>query len=619
MSRPPLPSLDLASEPRRHLLRAAAGAALLTGAGVQAGPSPSAGAGTKVLRYAFRAAETSLDPTQINDIYSRILTGHLFEALYTYDHLARPARIKPNTATAMPQPSDGYRTWTMSVRPGIYFADDPVFKGQRRELVAEDYVYTFKRFADPKLKSPTWTGLESEQLLGLAEARKRALDSKQPFDYDAPIEGIRVLDRYTLQFRLREARPRFVETLAANDLYGAVAREVVEHYGDRVAEHPVGTGPFVLKRWRRTSLIVLARNPGYRERFYDAEPNADDAEGQTLLARFKGRRLPLVDRVEVSIIEENQPRWLAFVNGQHNVIEQVPPEFAEGAVPNGTVAPYLGKQGVQAFQRVRSDQYMVLFNMEDPLVGGYTPERVALRRAIGLGLDVEREIRVVFRHQGVLAQSPLPPNTASYDPAFKSAMSEYNPARANALLDLYGYTDRNGDGWREQPDGSPLQIVWNMENNQRGRQFSELWQRDLKALGLKVSFKIGKWPELLKAARAGNYSVWHLGGVAAAPDSQGTLARLDSKQIGGQNMARFKRPEFDAIYDRLSALPDGPEREALYVEAKRLAVAWMPYKGRLHTIVTDLCHAEVIGFRRPLFWLDWWQYVDVTSPAARSA
>ena len=76
----------------------------------------------------------------------------------------------------------------------------------------------------------------------------------------------------------------------------------------------------MLKSWRRSSLIVLERNPGYREVLYDAEPTADDAEGQALLARFKGRRLPMVDRVEVTIIEENQPRWLAFLNGQLDLI-----------------------------------------------------------------------------------------------------------------------------------------------------------------------------------------------------------------------------------------------------------------------------------------------------------
>jgi ABC-type transport system substrate-binding protein len=565
----------------------------------------------KVLRYAFRTAESSFDPTQINDIYSRTVTAHIFEALYTYDPLAHPAKFRPLTTEALPEASDNFRTWTMRLQPGIRFADDPAFGGKPRELVADDYVFAFKRFADPALKSPVWGYVEGFKLLGLAALRQKAIDGKKPFDYDAPVEGLRALDRYTLQIRLAGPRPRFIEFLAANDLFGGVAREVVQAYGDKISEHPVGTGPFRLAQWRRASSIVLERNPGYRERLYDAEPAADDAEGQAILARFKGRRLPLIDRVEISIIEENQPRWLAFLNGQHNFIEMVPAEYSGLAMPNGHLAPNLAKQGVQGWRDVRADMYMTIFNMDDPVVGGYTPDKVALRRAIGLGLDVAREVRLVHKGQGILAQAPIAPNTDSYDPAFRSEMGTYDPARANALLDLYGYLDRDGDGWRERPDGSPLVLQWSIETDQRARQISEQYQRDMNTLKIKVEFKPGKWPELLKAARAGNFQVWHVGNVSASPDSQGALQRYDGTQVGGQNMARFRRPEFDALYQRLSALPDGPEREAAFDEAKRLAIAWMPYKLRFHTLVTDLAQRELRGYRRPLFWLDWWQYVDV--------
>ncbi len=568
-------------------------------------------ASPKVLRYAFRVAETTLDPAQVNDIYSRILTGHIFEALYTYDHLARPVKFKPLTAEALPEVSDNYRTWTMKVRPGIHFADDPAFGGKKRELVAEDYVYAIKRFADPANKSPVWSNIDSFKLLGLAEQRQKALSAKKPFDYDSPVEGLRALDRYTVQIRLAEPRPRFIEFLAASDLLGGVAREVVQAYGDKITEHPVGTGPFKLAQWRRASFIALERNPGYREHFYEAEPAEGDAEGQALLARFKGRRIPMIDRVEVSIIEEDQPRWLAFLNGQHNFVEQVPTDYVNQGMPNGKVAPNLAKKGVQGWRQVRADLAATFFNMDDPVVGGYTPEKVALRRAISLGYDVEREIRIVQKGQGFPAQAPIAPHTMSYDPAFKSEMSDYDPARANALLDLYGYLDRDGDGWRDMPDGSPLELQWSIEAHSRGRQMSEQYHRDLSALKIKVDFKPGKWPELLKAARAGSFQIWHVGGMSASPDSQDALQRYDGSQIGGQNMARFRRPEFDAIYKRLSELPDGPEREALFAEARRIVVAWMPYRIRYHSYITDMAQADVIGYRRPQFWLDWWQYVDI--------
>jgi ABC-type transport system substrate-binding protein len=270
---------------------------------------------------------------------------------------------------------------------------------------------------------------------------------------------------------------------------------------------------------------------------------------------------------------------------------------------------------VQGYRRVRSDMHSTFFNLDDPVVGGYTPEKVALRRAIGLGLDVAREIRQVHRGQAILAQSPISPNTNSYNPAFKSEAGDYDPARANALLDLYGYVDRDGDGWRDLPDGSPLELNWSIATDQRDRAISEQYQRDMAALKIRVQFKPGKWPELLKAARAGNFQIWHVGLISASPDSQGALQRFDSSQIGGQNMSRFRRPEFDVLYNRLSELPDGPERDAVFAEALKLAIAWMPVKPRFHTLITDLAQHEVIGYRRPLFWQEWWHYVDIDTGA----
>jgi ABC-type transport system substrate-binding protein len=494
---------------------------------------PAAATRPKVLRYAFRVAETGFDPGQISDVYSRTITPHIFEALYQYDPLARPAKVRPLTAEGMPEHSADFTTWTVKIRPGIYFASDPAFKGQKRELVAEDYVYSFKRFVDPAVKSPAWAWLADFDFVGLRELRQQALERKTPFDYDRPIEGIRALDRYTIQFKLGRPSPRFVTSaLAGSDLTGAVAREVVEFYGDRIMGHPVGTGPFKLVQWRRSSFIALERNPEFREMLYHAEPAADDAEGQAILAKFKGRRLPMIDRVEISIIEEEQPRWLTFLQGRSDMLVEVPPEFIEQALPGGEVAPNLAKQGIRGYRMVRSDQALTAFNMEDPVVGGYEPHKVALRRAIGLAVDVPTEIVRVRKGQAIPAQSPTVPHTWAFDPQFKSEMGDYNLARAKALLDMYGYVDRDNDGWREQPDGSPLVLRKNTQPDQLSRQLDDLWRRDMKALGVQIEFIPQKWPENLKAARAGTFQVWGVGGLAADPDGQSGFQRYQSRPAG---------------------------------------------------------------------------------------
>jgi ABC-type transport system substrate-binding protein len=563
----------------------------------------------KVLRYAFRVAETGFDPAQISDLYSRTIAANIFEAPYEYEFLARPVRLRPATAAAMPEVSDGFRTFTIRLKPGLFFADDPAFKGVRRELTAADYVYSIKRHFDPRWKSPSVSGFEEDAIVGLDALRKAAL-AGAPFDYDREVAGLRTLDRYTLQVRLERPAPRFAERLADPAVTGAVAREVVEAYGDRITEHPVGTGPFVLARWQRSSLITLERNRSFREQFYDEEAPAGDPIAQEAVRALKGRRLPLVDRVEVSIIEENQPRWLAFLNQEMDVLEQVPEDFMTVAMPNDRLAPNLAKRGIHAVRYARSDVSLSYFAMESPVVGGYSPEKVALRRAVALAVDIDAEIRNVRRGQAIPGQSPIAPGTSGYDPAFRSEMSEFSRAKAKALLDVYGYLDRDGDGCREQPDGSPLVLEYATQPDDFNRQLITEWKKNMDAIGVRMVFRVAKWPENLKASRAGKLMMWGVG-WSGGPDGGDFLVLGHGPSKGQSNHARFELPEFDRLYDLQKRLPDGPERFAVMTQAKELMIAYMPYKVHVHRIWTDLAQPWVVGFHRNVFLRAFWKYVDI--------
>ena len=602
---------------RRRLVGAAGSLALALPLGAAGGENASRS--PKVLRYAFPAAETGFDPVQISDLYSRIVTAHVFEAPLRFDHLARPFKLQPNTAAAMPEISADSTRFTVRIRPGIHFSDDPAFGGRKRELTAADYLYQYKRFFDPRWKAPYVAAWTVSRIVGLNEYRDEVLKSKRPFDYDRPIEGLRTLDRHTFEIRLAAPDPRFIYWFAAADVAGAVAREVVERYGEKIMEHPVGTGPYVLAEWRRSSKLALARNPGFREVLWNAEPNADDGEGQKLAERLRGRRLPLIDRVEVAIVEENQPRYLAFLNNEHDVLYGTPLDFANLVVPGGKLAPHLARRGIGLRRVLANDVTMSVYNMEHAVIGGYTPERVALRRAINLAVDVQKEIRLARRGQAIPAQGPIQPLTYGYDPDFRSEMGEYDPARARALLDMYGYVDRNGDGWREQPDGSPLALEYSTQSDQISRQFDELWKKNMESLGLKIEFRVAPWPEQLKQARAGKFMIWGVGLTADRPDGQAVLRVGYSPDVGGQNLSRFLLAEFDHVYERISTLPDGDERFARFARASKILIAYAPYKFHVHRILNDLTQPWVIGLRRPPFWQDWWQYVDLDLEARARA
>lgn len=564
----------------------------------------------KVFRYAFTAAETGFDPAQLSDLYSRILTANMFDALYTYDYLARPLVIRPNVAAGMPEVSADFKTYTIKLKSGIYFSDDPAFKGKKRELLASDVVYTYKRIFDPKNKSPSVSGLREEKILGMEELREQATKSGK-FDYDREIEGLRALDKYTVQFKLGEVRPRFLEALTDPGIFGIVAREVVEAYGDRIMEHPVGTGPFKLSEWRRSSKITFVRNPNYREEYFDATPSADSPLAQQVASQMKGRKLPQIDKVEVSIIEEAQPRWLAFLGNEHDLMERLPAAYVNVAIPQNKLAPNLQKRGIQMQRSFLGDVTFSYFGMENPIVGGYTPEKIALRRAISLGQNSAEEVRLPRRGQAVVAQGPIMPLSAAYDPNMRSEMGVFDRAKAMALLDTFGYIDKDGDGWRDLPDGKPLTLEYSTTTSADYRELNEIWKKNMDAIGIRVEFKYGQWPELLKASRNGKLMMWGLGLSGGSPDGAGVLALGYSESKGQQNHARFSLPEYDDIYRQINRLPDGPERKELVDKAIKILVAYMPYKFVTHRIVTDLTHPAVQGYVRNPIARDFWKYIDI--------
>jgi ABC-type transport system substrate-binding protein len=583
-------------------------------------PSPgAANTPVKLVRYVFPAAETGFDPAQISDLYSATVIAHIFESPLTYDYAERPIRLKAQTATALPEASADFRSWTVHIQPGIYFADDPAFKGQQRELTAADYAYALRRHFDPRWKSPTYSSLRDNEILGLEALRQQAIETRQPFDYDAPVPGLKLTGRYTLTITLANPDPQFALSMANPVTFGAVAREVVTAYGDGMMAHPVGTGPFKLSDWRRSSRIVLVRNPGFREQRYDSRPAADDSVGQALVKRFGGRQLPMIDRLEFAIIEAPQPQWLSFLTQDFELVT-VPLDFATIAAPGGVLAPNLAKQGMQLEKVLRADHTYTVFNLTDPVVGGYTPDKVALRRAISLAYDNSAEIRRVRRGLGIPATSMLVPNTAGYDPHVNFGFSEHDPAKAKALLDLYGYTDKNGDGWRDMPDGSPLVLKYSTQGDEASRQFSEQWQKTMTAVGLRMDFLIGQWPDQFKQAKAGQLQIWTLGNSATSPDGAAFLDEAYGPLKGADNLSFFDLPAYNDLVSRIKQLPDNPERLQLMQQAQALLAVYLPIKPHVHRYRLMMSQPWFLGYRDHPFARDFGRYVDVDTalqPASR--
>ena len=566
---------------------------------------------TKTLRVAFPVAETGFDPQAIGDEYSDAICRVIFDPLYRFDYFARPLRLVPNTAEALPQITDGGRTYTIKLRPGIYFASDPAFKGAKRELVAEDYVYSIKRILDPKIRSYDLYLFE-RKLVGVDEALARARKSGT-FDYNEKIEGLQALDRYTLRVRFRNPEFGFKWWLATRDL-SAVAREVVDKYGDaahRVMENPVGTGPYRLKSWTRGQRIVLEANPDFRDLRYPA-PDAGDAADAAIAKGLTGQRLPIIGTIDVSIIEEAQPRLLTFDSGKLDYL-LLPLTLVNTVLDGDKLKPSLASRGIVLHRGVEPSLEFFFFNMDDAVVGGYAPAKVALRRAMSLGYDRASAIKLLQNGQALAATQPIPPSLFGHD-ATTQGGGAYDPAAARALLDKFGYKDRDGDGYRENPDGSPLAVVKASTTDTAARASDELWKRNMDAIGVKISFLKNKWPELNKMSEAGQLQMWGLGWISAIPDGEPYYSYLYSPNIGTSNDARLRLPEYDKLYEQAHALPDGPERTALFRRLTSLIDGYAPWILGGYPYYNVLVQPWLRGYKSNAFVRNQWEYYDVARP-----
>lgn len=568
---------------------------------------------SKTLRTTFQVAETGFDPARTSDYYSGTIIESIYDRLLTYDYLARPSKLVPDAAESLPEITDNGRTYTFRIRKGIHFSADPAFKGKRRELTAEDYAYSIKRFFDPRNRSP-YAFLFEGKIIGLDELGEQARKTGK-FDYEAKIPGLETPDRATLRIRLKQTDYSFSHIMAFA-LTGAVAREVIEAYGDDSNSHPVGTGPYRLKAYTRSSKIVLEANPEYRGKLWDfhAGTDPDGAADKELIAQMQGKKLPVIGNVEVSIMEETQSRWLAFEKGEIDLEYQlwdITPTFMD---ESGKLRSTFVKRGIKLDRVIDPEITYTYFNMQEKIgdepnpVGGFSKEKIALRRAIAMAYKIDDQIRVIRKGQAIRAHYPIPPGVTGHDPAYRNGIP-YDPVTANALLDRFGYR-KGADGYRTLPDGKPLVIRYSSQPTERDRQFDELLKRSLDSIGVRLEIHKDRFADLLKLERRCRLMVRGAAWIADYPDGDNFMQLLYGPNSMQSNNACYRSAQVDKLYERSRLLPDGPERNKLYRGMARqmeVDTAWIMMDSRYRNM---LMQPYVIGYKKHPALHQEWMYID---------
>ncbi|WP_062034048.1 ABC transporter substrate-binding protein [Acinetobacter sp. BMW17] len=561
----------------------------------------------KVLRYVFPVAETGFDPAGVHDLYSAHVNGSIFETLFTYDYLASPAKLVPRTAAALPEVSADGLTYTIRLQKGIYFAADPVFKGKKRELTSADYVYTFKRLLDPSLRSPnSW--LLDGRILGMDTLLKQAQKTGK-FNYDQSVAGLQTPDRYTLVIRLTSPDQNF-PMLLAHQPAGAVAREVIEKYRDKagfVMGHPIGTGPYMLSRWTPGSRIILKANPDFRSFVWNFK--ASTPEDQKIVKAMQGKKMPQIGEIDIQVMEEGQSRWLSFIKDEVDLFA-LDGELTVQALQDGKLKPELVKKGVQLSRITDPSIDYHYWNMQNPIVGGLSKDKIALRRAMAMAFSADNYINILQKGDSQKLQAPIPSGVVGYDPNYRSSIP-YSVKAANLLLDRYHYKVA-ADGWRTQPNGKPLVIEMTLSgNNLRSQQQAEFWKKTLDSIKIKMTTKSMPFAEALKLEKQCKTMFKASAWIADYPDADNFMQLFYGKNIKITNNGCVKIPEYDRLYEQAQKMAPSPERDAIYAKMSRLLEVYMPVQVIGARYRNILAQPRVIGFKKHPILPAEWMYIDI--------
>jgi len=551
----------------------------------------------KVLHMPVPMAVKGFDPIHASDKYASDEIGKVYEGLLQYHYLKRPYQLIPNLAESLPVVSEDGSTYTFKVKKGVLFQDNEAFPGGKgRELVAADFVYSIKRVADPKLQSTGWWVLDGK-IAGLNEWRK-ANSSKKVVDYSTEVEGLKALDKYTVQFKLTKPFPQFLYSLAM-PFHFAVAREVVEKYKKEFLNHPVGTGPFQLtsKFNAQTRKITYEKNPTFRDKFYPTDGNEGDKE-KGLLASA-GKKLPLVDKIEVSIIEEEQTRWLNFKKGNLDFNSIPKDDFANAITPSKDLTPEMNKKGMKLHIAASLDVTYSAFQHTDPLF----KDNKKLRQAMSLGYDIKKVNELFYNGTAQPAQSIVPPGISGFMPSYNSPFRGRDLEGAKKLLASAGYPEGKG---------LPEILFEHIGTSPTSRQMAEFFQKNMSDLGINIRLSSNSWPELLKKIRTRTAQMWGIAWGADYPDAENFLQLLyGPNSTPGANGSNYDNNEFNTLFKKAAVMQAGPERKALYEKLNRIAAEEVPLIYGVHRTSFVIAQGWLKNFKATEFTGERAQYLGL--------
>lgn len=567
----------------------------------------------KVIRVPISTSgPRSLDPAVGTSTYDNRAVVQVYETLLEYSYFERPLQLEPLLLAEMPEELDGGTRYRFKLRDDVYFQDDPCFPGgQGRRLVTDDVFYSWKRLADPTYRLENWARVD-RMILGFNEYKdeqNERVNRGERFNYDAPVEGMVKINDREFEVILPDANRQFLFKIATFQM-AIVPREAVEHYGpQRMNSHMVGTGPFRLVEWLPGTQIVFERNPTFREVYYP-DIDFDEEDRRRGFHESVGQRLPIVDRVEIKFFVESTPMWLEFKAGQldHTTVPQAGYEEAFDQRRGRLNRDWLRRE--IDYQPIPLADFIYRgFNMRDSLVGGYTPERIALRRAIAMCMDLEEINRSRYNNLPVIYDGFIPPGVDGHLPAGTLQPPNRGPdfEKARALLREAGYTvDRNG----RVTDLPPIDMY--TSRGAESEQIVEMFSRNLAQVGIRMNPRYVDFAQLTEALNDSRAPMFSLAWGMAYPDAEYNLQLFYGPNAAPRpNAFNFQNDEYDELYIQIKTMQPGPERTAVYRRMQEIVNHYCVFIGSQARVRQYLVHPWMKNFKATEDFYNYFKYIDI--------
>ncbi|MEM1072141.1 MAG: ABC transporter substrate-binding protein [Planctomycetota bacterium] len=553
----------------------------------------------KVLQLPIRTdGPKSLDPAVGSTTYDNMACVQMYETLLV-NRYADPMTIEPLLLAEMPTVSEDGTIYRFRLKEGVFFHDDECFPGgEGRQLVAEDVFYSIKRLMDRDNQ------LKNEWLLAGTIKGLEVNPEGTTFDYDAPIEGFRTISDLEFEIELNKPVTRFLYVLSMFQT-SIVPREAVEHYGEDFGRNPVGTGPFILDEWIPKKSLTADSNPNYHEVLYPARDEWSSEDRRNRLHRPAGQQVPFVDRIEFTMFVEDQPMWLRFQAGDIGYTE-VPAEYFEQAFDGRTkdLLPDVRERGIRYHRNPLLDFIFRGFNMEDELLGGYTPEKRALRQAIHLAIDLDEFSDRFYQGNTVQYDGPIPPGLAGHPEGGTAPVSYRGPNLELARQKLADAGYPNGEGL------PPIKFYTSRGGNNPEQ--VEMMKRQLAEVGIDFQPELVDFSTLIEFTNNKKAPMFGFAWSSDYPDAENNLALFYSpNESPGSNHYNYKNPEYDRLYKKILTMQPGPERTAIYEQMRDMVIEDTPYVGSMARTRYYLINPWLLNAKPSERFYSWFKFLDV--------